>query len=603
MNSKFVPEDKARFILLVLLQAIYILIPSVDFLQFRNPTISGKFIAFLFLIEITTLVFFITQLITKKTVSITLIDLLLAAVFGYITLNRYVFQPSYGFSIRYYELFCLAILYMILKSPGNKSFYYSLFIAVVIGANIQLIIGFLQLYGLIKPNNEFLKVTGGFFNSGPYAGYLAAVFPISLYIIKNLAPKNIVRSLLLFNIIGCICLIPVLKSRACYLAIICSIVFIYRNEIVSIARMGIKNKIIKYLSLALIPIAITGAAYFIFTLKKESSEGRFLILKTSSAMLADKPLLGFGYDRFRTNYMNYQAEYFVNHPNKKETTLASNTVYAFNEPLQFSIENGIPGLILLLVAAYYLLKYTNKKSDISLIAQSGLLSVVVFSLFSYPSEILPIKLLFFLYISVLAADYESPVKITLNLQKYIAVILFLSAAGCFYQSVTETLKWTRSYMTWEKAWSDLKNARYTEGEKKLSTIYPVFETNGDFLTDYGLALFLTKNYTQGINVLEQSKKYTNNSVVEATLGNCQKAIRDYTNAEKSYLAASNMTPNSFYNKHLLFALYRENSQNEKAANTAKGILSLEIKVPSEETAQIRNEAKFFLKEHAIPYVE
>jgi len=603
MNSKFVPEGKARSILLILLQVIYILIPSVDFLPFRNPTISGKFIAFLFLVEITALVFFITQLIMKKTISLTLIDLLLAAVFGYITLNRYVFQPSYGFSIRYYELICLAILYIILRSPGNKSFYYSLFIAVVIGANIQLVIGFLQLYGLIKPNNDFLKVTGGFFNSGPYAGYLAAVFPISLYIIKNLAPKNTVRYLLLFNIIGCICLIPALRSRACYLAIICSIVFIYKNEIVSITRMAIKNTVIKYLALALVPIAITGVAYFTLILKKESSEGRFLILKTSSAMLADKPLLGFGFDRFRTNYMNYQAEYFVAHPNKKETTLASNTVYAFNEPLQFSIENGIPGLVLLLVAAYYLLKYANKKSDIALIAQSGLLSVFVFSLFSYPSEILPIKLLFFLYISILAADYKSPFKITLNLQKYIAVILSLSAAGGFYQSATGTLRWTRSYIVWGKAWSDLKNAHYTESEKKLSTIYPVFETNGDFLTDYGLALFLTKNYPRGINVLEQAKKYTNNAVVETTLGNCQKAIRDYTNAEKSYLTASNMTPNSFYNKHLLLALYQENSQNEKAITTAEGILSLQIKVASQETNQIRNEAKFFLKEHAIPYVE
>ncbi|MDR0973336.1 MAG: hypothetical protein LBM61_05065, partial [Prevotellaceae bacterium] len=41
--------------------------------------------------------------------------------------------------------------------------------------------GLLQLYGYLPSRHALFRITGSFLNPGPYAGYLAVVFPLALY--------------------------------------------------------------------------------------------------------------------------------------------------------------------------------------------------------------------------------------------------------------------------------------------------------------------------------------------------------------------------------------------------------------------------------------
>lgn len=597
------------YTILVLIQVIFILVPSIDFLPYFNPTVSGKFITFLFIIEVATFLYFVRQLVDYRSVTISALDIIIALIAIYITMNRYVFQSNYSFSIRYYELLGLFALYFILRSNKNEKVFYSICIAAIIGADVQIIIGNLQLYGLIHSNSSFFKTTGGFFNSGPYAGYLASVFPISLFFLKNNKSgifgskiETLVKATVLFNLIGTFSIVPVLMSRACFISILLTIILIYGEELLSFFQTFIQKKAQKYFLFLILAACLVVGMIFLVSLKKESATGRYLILKTSSGMIADKPIFGFGFDRFRSSYMNYQAEYLKTDIDKNEVLAADNTSYAFNEPLQFVVENGIVGLILLTIFLFFLIKTLDKSNDLVRIAIVGLFAIFLFSLFSYPSEILPIKIVVFLYISLLASYNSSNFKIVLDFKKEhpisairwaIILPLLLLVPMLFYLSFTETINIESAFFRWNQA--DLKfNKRDYHCKADYDNLYYSFKKNGDFLTNYGMIFFFSKNYHKGIEVLKEAKLYIDNSVLENTLGDCQREIKDYKDAEQSYMLASDMTPGTFIPKFSLFKLYEESAQTSKAINMANELLKSKIKVQSEAIDAMRNEAKFFL---------
>jgi hypothetical protein len=170
----------------------------------------------------------------------------------------------------------------------------------------------------------------------------------------------------------------------------------------------------------------------------------------------DNPLVGVGHDRFVAHYMDYQADYFQNNPGSKYETVADDNRYAFNEALLTWAENGLIGLLLaggLVLAVFFAkrdfklisnlrfqisnysksgisnlncseakigeakseinnLKYESERSGdrrsqicnlkSETILKSSLLSVLVFGMFAYPSDILPIKIIIILCLALLS---------------------------------------------------------------------------------------------------------------------------------------------------------------------------------------------------------
>src|SRR5690606_24631037 len=86
----------------------------------------------------------------------------------------------------YMELLGLAALYIILRSL-KKEVYPYLFLAVIVSGIIQAVYGNLQLWGYYPSYHSGFKMTGSFFNPGPYAGFLAVVFSVALgmYLFRN----------------------------------------------------------------------------------------------------------------------------------------------------------------------------------------------------------------------------------------------------------------------------------------------------------------------------------------------------------------------------------------------------------------------------------
>ena len=619
-------EHRINLLIVLLLISLYVFLPTIDFLPFRRSPVTGKFIVFLLATLIIVCFFLVNLKISDKPFSIDRLDISILLLIVYIILNKYFFQPIYGFSIRFYELLGLLALYFVIKSLRPK-YHVWLLISAIIGADIQIIVGWLQMYGFVEPNSSVLKVTGGFFNSGPYSGYLVAVLPISfifLKVYKSLgisnaligggkksinAQETIVHFFVVLNIIGCATIIPALKSRAAFITIFFTSFYIYRKEIWRFFKKNTRKKTFKLLLVMGAISCVTASTILLYNFKKSSSEGRLLILKIAVEMLTDRPILGFGHDRFRSSYMLYQSEYFEKHTDKTMALRAGNTAYALNAPLQFSVENGLLGFTVLLVVLYLLIDKSRNlagNSQLNEIAITGILSVVIFSLFSYPSEILPIKLMLVLFVAIIFTQQVYSINKCLEAKNkskprsvYILLISLTTCSLIFYK----TLELAEGYREWNNSHENYLNKDYKRAIKGYRLIYPLFDTDGTFLADYGIALYSSKDVNAAIGILSNAKKYSNNSVIETVLGNCYSEIEDYKNAEICYRRSINMVPGSFSSHYLLLKMYLDINQMEKALTVAKSILKLRVKVPSESTFGIINRAKNILNSQGVNYVD
>ena len=136
-----------QHLLVLCICLLLIILPSVNMPELYNSTQTGKFIFFAYaMIGISFL--FVVQLLIKKEikVSLSVIDILLFVLLAYIIINRYFIQDIYSFSLRFYELIGLAVLYVVLRSIPRK-YYIFFLLAVITGGIIQAVYGNLQLLG------------------------------------------------------------------------------------------------------------------------------------------------------------------------------------------------------------------------------------------------------------------------------------------------------------------------------------------------------------------------------------------------------------------------------------------------------------------------
>ncbi|WP_281299297.1 O-antigen ligase family protein [Flavobacterium limnophilum] len=621
------PFHLSRIFLVVFTALLFLVLPQVNSPEYVLPTITTKLIYFLYGNLILLGLYSFTLVFTKSiSFSFSKIDIALLVLVLYITLNRYCIQSHYGFSIRYIELLGLSFLYVVLRNIGLKNYPW-LLLAIVVSGIIQAVYGNLQLLGYYTSNHSGFKMTGSFFNPGPYAGFLVSVWSVALgmYLFKdsitaqvesnkksssfilNIIIKYIFEYIPLLGIISITIVLPALQSRASWIALIVSSAILVELRY-RFLRNGLKQVTAKFQKTALIVLAIGIVSAGLFSLyhyKKASSDGRAFIWKVTSEMISDNPLFGVGFDRFKANYMNYQADYFAKNGETAEVLVADNVYYAFNEGLQFVAENGLLGFLMLLIVLFFLLQTKlTTESETTFITKTGLFTIGVFACFSYPMQILPIKLVVIFLLAILSnysmATFQ--LKITENTKQLLfykvsfVLIAFLTMNNTF----SYTKKLSQAFITWNNALNSHQYGDYNGAIQEFELAYPILKKDGDFLMNYGKTLSMAGNPHKAIVLLEQAQVYQNNTVIATALGDSYKAIKQYNKAEACYKQAINMTPGKFYGPYLLAKLYDDSKQKEKAITLAKEILNKKIKVPSTAIEEILLEMKKILTKYKNP---
>jgi O-antigen ligase len=299
-------------------------------------------------------------------------------------------------------------LQSIINELKNGLFYRNLFyFFMVITALVEALWGLRQLYGFASSQHGLFRTTGSFFNPGPYAGYLAVIFPLALqfFLAQGTSYKlQFVKWISGITCIVCLLVLPATLSRAAWLALIAgSAVVLYAHYAKRFSWRQYYAKHTKQvwsIGVSVLFVVLVGLAGIYF-LKKDSADGRLLMWKVSMQAVVRHPF-GVGLGNFSGAYGEAQAAYMASgRAGATEQYVAGNPEYGFNEYLQLCIEAGLVSLVLFVGIIVLSIKRMLQSKNWG--ALGSLTALLVFACFSYPFSVLP-----FLIVWVFLAPPSAP---------------------------------------------------------------------------------------------------------------------------------------------------------------------------------------------------
>ena len=474
-----------------------------------------------------------------------------------------------------YLFFFLAMLYINIRNISSIYYKYILysFPFIVISHFIYYICWENPYYFLYEHKGVF---TGFLHNSGLWGEFVAMTLICNIGLIHLNKKSKKTSTLLIFVSFIVSFMLYESDSRASWLSFVIGILTFFSPLIIKHLP---KSIIIRTGSLLILICLCTYLISGLYSYKKDSADGRILIWKISLEMVKDKPILGYGFDGFRKNYMNYQAAY-LQEKQLPETinNLADDNHHAFNEFLRIIIEQGIIGVIILFIflttIGYTIYKYKLYIDTVSRTIISCLTALLFFSFFSYPLSTFHINALIVILLAGLAcSSQDTPIwKLQIRSISLIipySIIFFISSVYLF------------SYSKANSDWLNTLKGVYTndnileEARKKLSG-------NPYFLSTYGKYLNKKKRYSKAASILSQSIKEYPSYYTVMELGISYKAQKKYTEAMHCFYKAMHMIPHKIKPLYFMMELYYDQKDYKSAIQLSNRILCKQPKIRSSE---------------------
>ena len=627
----------ARFLCVSLTAVLFCMVLSTVFVinnQLANGVIAGKYFWFYISIGLTSVAVILSVAIHKRTLRFSLLDGLVAVFCGCGLWVTYYHTGE--MTTKWVLLLLLLILYFYFRIVfvQHKGYLPLLIFFLIITGLVEAVWGLRQLYGFSHSQHGLFKITGSFFNPGPYAGYLAVVFPVALYYwVKgtqmtristdnklkesqytsnskeyNNPCQSVLSAFKRINaggryIAGATCVaivlvLPAAMSRASWLAAIGGsllVGFDYLRRRVSLQHYysQYKKKIwmAGIVGIILFGMALAGA----YHLKKDSADGRALMWKGAFRAIPHHPW-GVGLHHFSGAYGEEQALYFASgQASEQEEFVAGSPEYGFNEYLQLCIEWGIFPFLLFLGIIVRTVYTGYKRQQIAL--TSALIALLIFAGMSYPFSVLPFAIV--LVFLLAAIDNRTRMKQITRicadkskksaLIRVIRVPLFglLLTAFCLYNRYP-------AYDAY-KQWNTKRiyyNARlYQDVAKDYAVLYPLLNDQIQFLFEYAQSLSKSEQYTESNEVLKKAVRISCDPMLYNIMGKNHQALKEYERAEACFIKASNITPNRLYPFYLLTKLYHEMGLQDKVNEMAGIVQTKEPKVQSMAVKEMREEVR------------
>lgn len=413
-------------------------------------------------------------------------------------------------------------------------------------------------------------LTGTFQNPGPYSAFLMLGAVIGLAWMQK-AETEWQRNLILGATCLMLVLLPATWSRA---------------ALISLALVGLwlfrKNYWRWRWYVWVGCIALCVAFYFI---KQGSADGRMLIWTSALTTWLHHPWMGVGIGGFFHASANGVAEMYSKNPSSPLFTSGGVTDYAFNDLLKVLVEQGVIGALLCIATVCY---------TMSLLWQHckplfyGIMSLLIFSMFSYPFELLPYKI-----IMVMVAAWAASVHGNQNEQskRYgwltLSLLLFIPSYVIAKQIKTR-YDADRDY----QLFAGMENEGFIDDYYEL---LPQERDNSRFLFDFGKTLRIHGRYNDSNDMLRQGAKVSPDHMFHILMGNNYKDMGYANLAEKAYQKAFAIMPNRIYPLYQLMLLYKDTGEEKKAKEYARQVVSFKEKITSPATKQMKEEAKRQLK--------
>lgn len=457
----------------------------------------------------------------------------------------------------------------------NERFLFLILICLCLSQSIYTI---LQSVGWL-PTFIFNQVAGSFDNPAGLVACISVGIPYCLYFIHTAQKKA--HKILFVTVIIVIALALIFsESRSgIFAGIIFPVsLFIFRKK---------KKLWIQMLFLSLCMILISA----MYVIKRDSADGRMLILYSGWEMLKDSPIYGHGFGSIHSCYMNYQAEWLAKHPDSALAFLADNVKHVFNEYLLIGIYFGIIGLIILSLFVAFMIHCYYKRPTIegkyALMSQA---TIAVLGCFSYPLyyPFTWIVLILNTYVLVHQSYKLEILKRKAIKYPFIFILLLVSSFMLYHTT-------RRIYAEWE--WGKLVSV--TNKDKvafaKYESLMPILGKEPYFLYNYSAESYINGNYGRAYDLALKCKKYWADYDLELLLGELQEKMHRNDEAMVHYSMAHNMCPVRFIPLYKQFKIYKELGDTVNMKKTGNKILSKQVKIPSRKIDIIINNVKYELQ--------
>lgn len=590
-----------------------------------NGTVVGKQFWFYLMMGLASLTTLISYIINRNSVKYSIVDLLIFSFYIIGIVVTYVNNQTITTRLILFILLFVLYFYFRIFLFQYKSNLYLLTAFLILTGGIEAIWGLRQLYGFTPSQHGIFKVTGSFFNPGPYAGYLAVILPMTLYYIlkdwnivkskfrKLFIPFYIRWSLSLSSFVCIILILPSTMSRASWLAaiggsLLVLILFVTQNRgvINKITELIKDNKrkviILSFFSMLLIVACLWGIYHF----KKNSADGRTLIWKMSMESISRYPI-GVGLGNFSGAYGDQQAEYFESDKaTEQEQMIAGTPEYAFNEFIQVGVELGIIPFILLIIAFLFTILSGIRKRKIGVVG--SIISLLIFASMSYPFSILPFLIVLVLLIAMSVSKnhkisyyqdlqnfyvHDFQIRYRWNQGSILSILCVLCTVTIF--CLNNRYPTYKAYQNWSKYQAFYDTKSYKNALSEYQRLYPYLNDQVHFLFEYAQCLSKTSHFEESNRILHRATQISCDPMLYNIMGKNYQSLKQYEQAEKSFRQASYIVPNRMYPHYLLFKLHYETGSMEKAKQTAEHALNKRIKVDSPAVQEMRKEIKELLE--------
>jgi tetratricopeptide (TPR) repeat protein len=506
----------------------------------------------------------------------------------------------------------LFYFYLRIFFAGDSKLIYNLCVlAFVITGLVEAVWGLMQLYGFTSSQHHLFKMTGSFFNPGPYSGWLAMVFPMALgYVVFNYfnhkghkvtqslferISKTSEKTLCLLTGLSIILALPAAMSRASWLAALGGSAFIGLIYLISVHGKRVfmfqayfkkyrkKIVIVSISAVVLLMVSMAG----LFYLKKDSASGRVFTWKIALQTIKANPL-GVGLGNFGGSYGNAQARYFASGAGaEREEYVAEGVEYAFNEYLQICIETGIAPFLLFLAFVICVLVLGVRHKNY--LPASSLVALLIFASMSYPFNVLPYVIAFVFLSALCLADNKKEKPERKRLYPRFAVWAFLVIApAAIALSMYRIYPLHEAYKQWNKIRMLYIMDMHIEAVEEAAKQYPYLQDEIKFLFEYAQSLAKSEQYDKSNEILRRALQISCDPMLYNVKGKNYQVLKQYELAEQCFKKAINIVPNRLYPHYLLAKLYHEMGLKDKAEEETNIVLTKPPKVESMAVQEMRD---------------
>lgn len=532
---------------------------------------------------------FLPVLFIDKINKICWLDKVVLLWFVYITFN-YWFMSPYPAGERYFTFLSSLLLYILLRYTLSKNSRHILLLVLSIGGIYEAVLGIMQLLGLEYSKHSLFDVTGTFFNPGPYSAYLVVILAMATayiykrrkiynypYFKKGMPLKRILPTCI-YLIIGIalyatVVTLPATWSRAAFVAyfVVLMVLFYKRHK--------------KWVLGLVVASVLAGVG--LYFAKQSSANGRALMNIVSMRAIKEEPLTGCGIGGFANAFANSQAEYFKENSDSPFVDVAGTPEYAFNELMQIGVEQGVIGMLFFAVIAITtFIILLRKRNELAY----AWLALLVFSFFSYPFSLQPLRIMAVLFVACAAASIRKE-KDNYKIRYKLPHLAILSLCVII---ISEIIPRVEHKVSINRNWEIISGYQSAAFADDYAEQYNTLIDNPKFLFAYGKMLNGMKRYNDSNAALRDGLKVSSDPMFHVVIGNNYKELGAYKEAEEHYRKAFYMNPNKMYPLYQLLQMYIDVDDTINARQMAQRIVDFNPKIRSKATDDMKKFAKEYL---------